>query len=189
MPLFITYQVWDPITELGWGFQRQPVNRCWLSGWIAMKRQPAKDLQKLQPPHLMKIRDIIFKGKKRRPWEPLTMGLDLLAIVSEAVFLQGSMPEGGATQRGSLHEHGLDDYQPFASGSLMLQFLTDSLVSLYKLIVMFLEFLWLVDPNVCFFFSVETYLLFAVSYTRINRLFFYVMLDIICGALEMVNKK
>ena len=81
------------------------------------------------------------------------MGLDLLAIVSEAVFLQGSVHEGGATQRGSLHECGLDDYRPFALRSLMLQFLTDSLVSLYKLIVMFLELLCLVDPNVWVFFS------------------------------------
>lgn len=25
MQLFITYRVWDPITEPGWGFQVQPV--------------------------------------------------------------------------------------------------------------------------------------------------------------------
>lgn len=69
------------------------------------------------------------------------MGLDLLATVGEAVFLQGSRHESGATQRGSAHECGLEDYRPFASGILMLQFLTDSLVSLYKLVVRFLELL------------------------------------------------
>lgn len=116
------------------------------------------------------------------------MGLDLLATVSETVFLQGSTCEGGATCR-SAHGCGLDDYQPFALRNFMLQFPTDSLVSLYKLIAMSLELLRLVGPTCLGFLSVEMHLLFAVPYTWMNRLLFYVMFEVIWGRLEMVNKE